>query len=296
VRAIVETWAPPKTPEQSAARDRWLARRLEQVRAALATTALDVVRARELDDALDALEHAIDAPGFGASTAELVKLREALEAQGSRPPAAATSDWNDVARGVRAHLGSTLSADALDARLASFQAALRAAAVESTANARVSEDAVLARASAMVFAATGPPCTAAVPGSPVRSMAPPPEREAACRLRQALSADDDGTARAAILVAMHDHVVVARWALDVARGVATITQATGKHRPMSRPTPDVMARWETIALARPTAAIGGGLAAGILQASGDPRARARAWTAVGEVPLDVAERIAQPAR
>jgi hypothetical protein len=89
---------------------------------------------------------------------------------------------------------------------------------------------------------------------------------------------------------MHDHVDVAQWALDVARGSATIAQATGRHRPLSRPAPDVTARWERVALARPTAAIGGGLAAGVLYGSGDADANAKAWTALGEVPLDVAQR------
>ncbi|MBX3190448.1 MAG: hypothetical protein KF819_25835 [Labilithrix sp.] len=288
VRAIVETWAPPRGVDPTAARDRWLARRLGEVKTALATTALDVVRARELDDALDALEHAIDAPGFGAATAELLKLRETLEAQGSRPPAGPTSDWGELARRARAHLGWTESPEALDARLASLEAALRAAATEAVARSRASEDALFSRAAALVFAG-GPPCTSAVPGSIVRSMAAPPEREAPCRLRQAAASASDDDARAATLVAMHEYVIVARWALDVARGASTIAEATAKHRPMSRPTPDVTARWERVALARPTAAIAGGLAAEVLRA--DPPRRAKAWMDLGEVPMDVAERL-----
>ena len=118
----------------------------------------------------------------------------------------------------------------------------------------------------------------------------------ACRLRQNAADATEDASRAYLLVAMHDHVVVAQWALDVARGSATIAQATGKHRPLSRPGPDVAARWERIALARPTAAIGGGLAAEVLYGSGDPAARARAWSDLGEVPLDIAERmLAEPA-
>jgi hypothetical protein len=93
-------------------------------------------------------------------------------------------------------------------------------------------------------------------------------------------------------VVMHDHVVVAQWALDVSRGTATIAQTTGRHRPLSRPGPDVVARWERIALARPTAAIGGGLAAGVLYDAGEGEiaTRARLWSELGEVPLDIAER------
>jgi hypothetical protein len=129
-------------------------------------------------------------------------------------------------------------------------------------------------------------------------MSPSPERAVACRLRVNTASATDDASRAYALVAMHDHVVVAQWALDVARGSATVAQATGKHRPLSRPGPDVAARWERIALARPTAAIGGGLAAEVLYGAGDPGARARAWSELGEVPLDVAERMlaAPPAK
>jgi hypothetical protein len=121
-------------------------------------------------------------------------------------------------------------------------------------------------------------------------MASPPERAAACRLRQAVTGASDEATRTFALVAMHDHVVVAQWALDVARGSLTIAQSTAKHRPLSRPGPDVVARWERVALARPTAAIGGGLGAGVLYGTGDTEVRARAWSALGDVPLDVAER------
>jgi hypothetical protein len=52
----------------------------------------------------------------------------------------------------------------------------------------------------------------------------------------------------------------------------------------------VVARWERVALARPTAAIGGGLAAEVLYGTGDAQQRAHAWSELGEVPLDIAER------
>lgn len=297
VRAVVETWSPPASPQQAAERDRWLARRLAEVRASVTNdgaqgggdgASLDVVRARELDDALDALEHAVESAGLGHATAELVKLREALEAQATRPAAAARSEWRYVERRVRTHLGLTLSAEALDARLATLEQALRAAAEAAVSSAQLSSDAVATNAAPLVFA-TGA-CAVAVPGSRVRSMSPPPERAAACRLRQTVASASDAASRAYALVAMHDHVVVARWALDVARGTATIAQATARHRPLSRPGPDVVARWERMALARPTAAIGGGLAAGLLDGTADAQARARTWTELGEVPLDVAER------
>lgn len=289
VRGIVETWTPPASVRQAAERDRWLARRLSELLATVAKPgALDVVRARELDDALDALEHLIEAAGLGNATAELVKLREALEAHASRPAAGAMSEWNDVARGVRAHLGIVIAPEALEARLGTLEKRLRSAAGRAVEAAQVAPDALSAHAAPLVFGNVT--CAVAVPGSRVRSMTPPPERIAACRLRQAVASASDDTSRAYALVAMHDHVVVAQWALDVARGQATIAQTTGRHRPMSLPGPDVVARWERIALARPTSAIGGGLAADVLFATDDVASRARAWTELGEVPLDIAER------
>jgi hypothetical protein len=120
-------------------------------------------------------------------------------------------------------------------------------------------------------------------------MTPPPERAPSCRLRRIMTSATDDVSRAVALLVLHDHVTVARWALDVARGTATIAQTTSKHRPLSRPGPDVIAKWERVALAQPTTAIGAGLSAGLLQGT-DPDARARAWSALGDVPLDVAER------
>ena len=297
VRGLVETWRAPTSPQHAAERDRWLARRLDEMLAAVnATTTrakggsapLDVVRARELDDALDALEHAIDAAGLGHATAELVLLREALEAQGARPAAVAVSDWNDVARGMRAHLGLTFTSDVLDARLAAIETELRKGAALAMAKAHSSADVAETQAAPLVFGTA--PCVVAIPGSRVRSMTPPPERAAACRLRSLLTSTTDDTSRAVALLVLHDHVTVARWALDVARGTATIAQTTTQHRPRSRPGPDVIARWERIAVAQATVAIGGGLAAGLLYGTGDPEVRAEAWTKLGEVPLDIAER------
>jgi len=293
VRAVVETWQAPASQEHAAERDRWLSRRLREVSASISgggpsAGPLDVVRARELDDALDALEHAAESAGLVRSTGELVKLRELLEGLATRPAAAAVSDWSSVARRLQTHLGYTAAPDALERRLDVAERALRAAAAHATEEARLDPDALAANAAPLVFA--GGACAVAVPGSRVRSMAPSPERAVACRLRQTATGATDERARAYALVAMHDHVVVAQWALDVARGTATVAQATGKHRPLSRPGPDVAARWERIALARPTAAIGGGLAAEVLFGSGDTGARARVWSELGEVPLDIAER------
>lgn len=215
-------------------------------------------------------------------------LRQALEKEATRPAAGAISDWNDVERGVRAHLGLTLTADQLDARLAAMETELGKAATAAIATAHVSADVAETKAAPLVHAQLA--CAQAIPGSRIRSMAPPPERSAACRLRRLASAEADDASRAVALIVLHDHATVARWALDVARGAATIAQTTAKHRPLSSPGPDVIAKWERIALAQPIAAIGGGYAAGLLYGTGDVAARAKAWSDLGEVPLDIAER------
>ena len=71
LRAVVETWTPPSAPDKAAERDRWLSRRLAEVTKSIEEKPLllDVGRARELDDTLDALEHIVDQPGFGKTTA-----------------------------------------------------------------------------------------------------------------------------------------------------------------------------------------------------------------------------------
>jgi len=290
VRAIVDTWQPPKSERERGDHDRLLARRLRELRETLAATdpgvALDVVRARELDDALDALER-LAAPGFTQTTQELVRLRDALEAADSRPPAEARSDFRAVARSARAHLGVSSDADELSRRLAALAVELRARAEQAVGGAGIGRDELAERLEKHVFAAG--PCHDAVPGSRVRSMAAPKEREPACHLRHLVARADDPTAHAVALAAMHDHVVVALWAVDVARGASTIAAAQGTHRLLAPVLPEVRARYERIAVARPVAAIGAGETARILMA-GDPKARAAAWSALGDVPLDVAAR------
>jgi len=292
VRAIVDTWQVPKTPREAADEDRWLARRLRELHEAMSSPSdpagtLDVVRARELDDALDALEHLASAPGFTSATQELVRVRDALEAAGSKPPAKAQSEWPVLSRRARVHLGTTDGAEVLQRELASAAADLRTRAEQALEAANVSRDALGPMLDKHVFVAG--PCIDAVPGSRVRSMAAPQEREPGCHLRHFVSRAEDGAALAIALAALHDHVVIAQWALDVALGAATIAEAQARYRLLVPVLPDTRARYERFALARPVAALGAGEAARILL-MGDPRARASAWTAIGDVPLDVARR------
>lgn len=285
LRGIVTTWTTPAGPDQAAARDRWLARRLGEVETSVRQGGLDLVRARELDDALDALEHAMDQPGLGESIAELVELRRAIEDLHDRTPPEPL-DWNVAVRRLDAHLGlgRGRSFEDLSGELDRTEKALRDAARAMQAKAHLADDVLSEKVPALVFDPS--PCVDAVPGSRVRSMTPPSERAAICQMKHVVDKADDDTAMALALVAMHEHVVIAQWALDVLHG-STLEATQAKHRPMSLPTPDTSAHWERVALARPIAAIGAGLGASVLVA-GDPKARAKAWVALGDVPLDLA--------
>lgn len=295
LRAVVETWTPPSAPDKAAEKDRWLSRRLSEVTKSIdeKPLLLDVGRARELDDTLDALEHIVDQPGFGKSTAELVKLREKLEAQGARPPVAASSDWDAVGKSLTAHLGITRPPDQLGSWLAEAQKQIKPRAEAAIEQAKIPNDTLSARV-ASLLEPSGERCADAIEGSVLRSLPPPPERVVACRLRHALVSANDDTTRAIALVAMHDAIVIARWSVDIASGAATLVQASGRHRPLSRPAPDIAAHWERIALARPAVAIGGGLGAvalyGANGASGNEADRAKKWSQLGDVPIDLAIR------
>lgn len=288
VRAVVETWTPPKDAEEVPVRDRWLARRLNEIRTALENGALDVVRARELDDALDALEKIVGTPGYVKSTQELVRVRETLEAQSAGKASPASPEWPEMLKKLRGHLGVTISAEQIEAEL---DRAEKTSAERATAAARAAglsaED--LAKRSTPLLFAEGD-CADQVPGSRMRSLAPSLERRWSCHLRHELSAAHGDSEVAAVYASLHDHVVVARWALDVARGKGTLAEARARHHLLRPPELEVEARLERIALARPIAAIGAGLTAALLLASPDAFARARLMTQLGELPLDLAAR------
>lgn len=294
IQGVAETWTTPTSEREVADDDRWLAKRLHLVHESMAAPApgceLDVVRARELDDALDAIERL--SAGMVATTRALVGLREALEGAASRPAAKATSDWPRVERRLAVHLGVRRSGEALAKELAALALDLRVRAEGALAGAKIDRAALDEVYKRHVF--VGEPCADAIAGSRVRSLAASPERSAGCHLRHLVAQADDDAQVALALGALHAHVVVAAWALDVSRGAATIAEAAARHRPLAPLTLETRARWERVALARPVGAIGAGLTAQLLLA-GDPRARASAWsTRIGDVPLDVAERDLSP--
>lgn len=269
VRAIVDGWDPPRDERDAADRDRWLARRLAELRVQLVKEPLDVVRARDLDDALDALERVVR--GLTGATQELVRVRDALE--GTPSPTAAASTWQLVAPRVEAHLGIKETDEELARILAETERDLRDRATTALAG----------RSATGTLFTTGP-CRDMIPGSRIRSLEAPPEREAACQLRHAIRAEPD---EARALALLHDHVAVAAWALAVARGRSTLAHAEGEYHllvPVADPT--LRSRYERIALARPVAALAAALTARLLAPA--PSARAAAWATLGDLPLDIA--------
>jgi len=312
VRAVTDTWTTPPDEVRLGERDRWLARRLGELAASItrapAGEGLDATRARELDDALDPLEHA--ATGLPRSTAEIVKLREVLEARVTASGGGAAASGGAAGRGpagavpasgggtaalaqaVRAHLGVLPPMNVVEKWLATIEEMVLPKATEAASRAGLQGDALAARVSPLVLD-DGKPCRQPIRGSVLRSSAAAPERAATCALRRAMAALDasaDPAARAAVLVAMHDQIVLALWAIDVAGG-RTIDQARGRRHLLSRPGPDVLAHWERLVAVRPAVALGGGLGAVILQGNGRWEDNARRWAlAVGDVPFELAFR------
>ena len=274
VRAVVDGWRPPRDAHEAGEDDRWLAGRLALVRASMKNAPLDVVRARDLDDALDALEGR--ARGLTATTQEILHLRDALEEAGAAPAAGAASTWELVGPRVEAELGP-ITVETLARELAATEKSLRERAVKLLGEAWFRTDADL-----FAFG----PCIDAVPGSRVRSLAASPEREAGCHLRHVVATTEVEEAR--VLATLLDHVVVAEWALDVARGTSTLAHAEGEHHLLMPALPHVRSRYERVAVARPVAAIVAGVTAQLLADA--PGARAKAWATLGDVPLDVARR------
>jgi hypothetical protein len=220
-----------------------------------------------------------------------VRLRERLEANGAQPAARSASEWPRVSRRLEVELGLEPGvvehADELANELAAAEEHLKASAGAAISEAGLERRTVLDDLDRILFHVGA--CADVVPGSRVRSMAAPPEREPSCHLRHFVARAESPKNRALALAAMHDHVVIAEWALDVARGAATLGNAQGRHLRLLATPPHTRARWERIATARPVAAIGAGVTVTLLL-RGDAHARAAAWGALGDVPLKLAAR------
>lgn len=285
VRGMVESWSPPATPQAMAERDAWVARRLDDLRGSLKDGALTTFEANELDDELDALEHATSS-GFPASSAALTKLRLAA---GDVKPAKEPRGRADLARaGATVHLGLSVAPETF-AELERVEHTLREAIKKATASMAEADVGATEQAAVAEVLVEGR-CGEAV-ASRVRAMVPPPERAAACGAVHVAAEAHDAASRLRALMALHADVVVALWAKAIHFGPDAPYHAARQWRPVMTLSEEREVRLLRVAAVRPVAAIGAGWAVAML-ATG-PRGvdgiadRAEAWSGFGDAPLDV---------
>jgi hypothetical protein len=279
VRAIIQTWTPPATPEDWPSRDAWVSKHLLEIRDSLRQE-----RARtgplDLDVALYPLERLLAPLAFPRGSAAIAELRVGLDADMHAVPTLVLPDR--LARDVKTYLGVAVDSATLPARFDRLEARLRELASKALADSADSRKGIEARARELLLVER--PCPA-VPGTRVRSMGPPPERAALCGALRALMEEP---AQAAALVALHDDVILADAAVT-----ASPPPRTGL---LCHPDDDTVDALRRSARERPVPAIGVALAAELLYGSDGGDERLRAWRALGEAPLDVVAREIQGAK
>ena len=286
VRGLVETWGAPESRHAAELRDARIARRLDEVRASLAGPDASRATLAELDDALDPLER-IATPGDYSKTAQAIaRLRVAL---GDAKPRVQEDDasWPRLQAALRVHLGLTSTARDLRAHFEDAERALRAEASARLSGAHLDEHDLAKRADALTLASAS--CAATVGGSRLRAFPPPPERAPACGALHALADSSGEAGLLAAVIALHDDVVVALWALALHEAHATPGHAIENAHPFFGAQPDREARLLHFAAARPVAAIGAGEIASALETIDVPFAVE--WLARGDVPIDIARRM-----
>ena len=287
VRAMVTTVRAMPPTDSRRAHDRWMTRRLDDIRASLRGGGLDASERAELEDALDALERGASP----AVVAALVKVGEELDATRAAPSRAADPALLEQALG--AHAGTSFPLAVLRSRLERAEAATRDAV--QAYRPRLSADEIRrteAEATERLFGAL--PCGDPDNPSRMRRAAPPPERAPACAEMRltAMTRGGDATTPFLALLALHDHATVALWALALRGEGASPDVAHAGHHLLGAASPEARARVERLAIVRPTTAITAGLAAEMLMRRG-PDGLAQvgaAWTTFGDAPLDVIER------
>ncbi len=268
VRAVVETWTQPATPDEWPARDVWLGTHLLEIRQSLRdgrprTGPLD------LDVALYPLERLLAPLPLPRGSAAIAQLRMAIDDLSAAPPLVGPAR---LVRGAKVHLGVEVDPATIVARLERIEATLRELATQALAASGDARLGLEARARAVLLQSG--PCPA-VAGTRVRAMAPPPERAAICgALRAALE-----EAPAAALVALHDDVLFAFSAVTTTPPLRT--------KFLSHPENDVVDALERTARERPELVLGAALAAEIVYGGQREDERLGAWRALGEAPLDV---------
>lgn len=249
---LAATWpvnAPPADAEQHDAR---LAKRFEQVMAALGSISPEV--RDELEASLDPIEAKLS-PAYAKSQIALVRLRVRLGE--TRVDAAPKTSNVDAS---------------LEPRLRALEKRLRELA------------APLAKHAPPPAPSTLPCKLTGSPGTTLGRMIAPPERQRVCVIVKTLaSAPVDPL----VAMSLHDDVVVALWALAIASGLAP-SAATGGPRPMAETSPHQEASWTRRAALHPGEAIDTALAIDWILS--DPQKNASAWDSFGDAPIDLAIR------
>jgi hypothetical protein len=274
VRGILSTWTPLTVPQDWPDRDAWLSKHLLDVRESLQdgrprTGPLD------LDLALYPLERLlVPLDEFPRGAAAIAEVRVTLDQTARSGPKLV--QMSIVSQRLKAHLGVDLDPALWQSELEETEASLRQRAERALSESGTARADALASCRQMLFVEGSCPV---VSGTRVRSMAPPPERAAICGVLSALA--DDSIAAAA-LAALHDDVLLALAAVSDSPPPRT--------RLLCSPEDDKVDDFRRAARERPVVALGVAFAARLLYGHGGDGTRLRAWSALGEAPLDIVAR------
>jgi hypothetical protein len=291
VGGLAATWRAPALKDVSTL-DNWLSRRLGEITQAIVPQSLTTLERDDLDDALDPLERVVG-DVLPKSRAALVEIRLAT---GRMDPAAHAPDrWSALIAGrLQADTGTMLSSDTLLAFFATEAASLRKEIAELVVNVT---DERAARAGETLFHDTSvDACQPMGAGSRVRSLEPPPERAFDCALRARVIAAHTAEENLDALIAMHDAVIAASWAVVLVRGGGAETIAMTTPRPLAPMSPTLEGKLMRFAATRPIEAMDRALSIEWIMRNGLAEAalRADAWKTFGDAPLDVIQRELHP--
>jgi hypothetical protein len=288
LRGIVGTWTLPSSMSPVKERDEWLAARMDELRASVILAPLRAVEINEMEDALDPLERLTDPSGFARAEGAIARLRITLGAE----HAATTGGmgWPALSERLTVHLGIREMEAVLRAEIGQSESRLRDEATTRLAHVPEGARAITSAAAELVLVEGE--CLGRGGKSLILSAAPPPERSAVCgalRMIAEATTESEGTAA---LVAVHDAVAIAQWALAIHIDDRDAEQAPEGHPLMGDVPPERVARLVRFAATHPIACIGVARMASMLDRHGkeNRRARAKRWLAYGDAPLDLVER------
>jgi hypothetical protein len=289
LRGIVGTWTLPSGMSEVKERDEWLAARLDELRASAVRAPLRAVEISELEDALDPLEHLTDPQGFARAEGAIARLRIALGAE----HAATTGGvgWPALSEGLTVHLGVREPESVLRAEIGRTESRLRdEATTRLLPIPEVGAKAITSAAAELVLVERE--CDGREGKSPIRSAGPPPERSAVCGALRTIAEATTPSEALAALIAEHDAVAIAQWALAIHLDDRDAEHAPEGHRLLGDTPPEREARLVRFAATHPIACIGVARMASLLDSHGKENRHALAmrWLAYGDAPLDLVER------